>query len=187
MNTALPRLFPICALQFGLMQKLSTGNSMLDAVLIMLLPLLFSKVVPYIQQLIDRFKSPATTGRHRRDIAYTFTSNRYYDYDSDIAPNHKLQTSILVHLNQLPNFQNKLVTADVCLEKAPKQRQQQHAEGDWQEAEGDSSSDDSGSDAWFWYPGEQRPDRPLAQYATRSMCCVQLQCVIPTSWLSYYV
>lgn len=132
------------------MQKLSTGNSMLDAVLVMLLPLLFSRVIPFLQDQWQRITTRSAPNIVRREIAFTFKADRYFDYDGDIPPNHKLQTAILVHLNTLPEFQNKLVNADVKLVKAPKgrnkQQQQQERQDGFFDNEDASSCNSSESD-----------------------------------------
>lgn len=135
------------------MQKLSTGNSLLDAILVMLLPLLFSKISPYLHELsaevLQKWQR-TKSNRVRREITFVFKANRHFDYSEDVPPNHKLQTAILVHLNTLPDFQKKLAAADVKLVKAP-QRKSNKNEGCEDDASSSSSSD---SDFCHWYPGE---------------------------------
>jgi hypothetical protein len=136
------------------MQKLSTGNSLLDAILVMLLPLLFSKILPYLHELsaevLQKWQR-TKTNKVRREITFVFKANRHFDYSDDVPPNHKLQTAILVHLNTLPDFQQKLPAADVKLVKAPKRRSNKDEDAG---ADASSSSSSPDSDLFNWYPGE---------------------------------
>lgn len=133
------------------MQKLSTGNSILDAILVMLLPFLFSHILPHLQEFVSKWvlKARRTSATVTREITFTFKPNTYFDYDGDIPPNHKLQTAILMHLNTLPGFRDSLLTADVKLVKVPKRKEQQEGNASTMSDDGSSSSDSD----YYWYPG----------------------------------
>lgn len=137
--------------QFGMMQKLSTGNHLLDTFLVMLLPLFFSTLVPFLkeqwQKLMDRWSRVPTTTKHTRRITFTYPAP-YYDYNDNIAPNHKLQAAILLHLNNTPDLKEKLCTAEIDLIKASNKAPTSSASDN----ESDASSQDSSST--IWYEGE---------------------------------
>lgn len=147
--------------QFGLMQKLSTGNSVLDALLVMLLPLVFRHVMPFLTSLLQRWQERnSKPNQHRRDISHTYRPNSYYSYyssDDQSPPNHKLQTAILVHLNTLPGLQQSLVNADVKLVKVPQGKNKQQGQQDSGSSASDNDSSDEGdnssSGSSLWYPG----------------------------------
>lgn len=124
------------------MQKLSTGNSILDAMLVMMIPFLWSHILPFLQDHVSKWKGRTTRAQVRREVAFIFKHDRFFDYGEDIPPNHKLQTAILVHLNTLPGFQDSLLTADVKLVKA--KNKDAHSDTD------DASSSESD---YYWYPG----------------------------------
>ena len=132
------------------MQKLSTGNSILDAVLVMMIPFLWSHILPFLQDLVSKWKGRTTRAKVRREVAFTFKHNRFFDYSEDIPPNHKLQTAILVHLNTLPGFQDSLLTADVKLVKAKKREGSSSSSSSSRSDADDTSSSESD---YFWYPG----------------------------------
>lgn len=74
---------------------------MLDALVVMLLPLVISRVLPWLKEVLGDLWQWLTKDRlgpeqHRRDISFTYQPNQFYSYDSDQAPNHKLQKAILV-------------------------------------------------------------------------------------------
>eukprot|EP00878_Enallax_costatus_P010725 GHUV01011202.1.p1 GENE.GHUV01011202.1~~GHUV01011202.1.p1 ORF type:complete len:229 (+),score=40.50 GHUV01011202.1:562-1248(+) len=139
-------------MQWGLMNKLSTGYALLDTLLVMLVPLLVNQLFPHIREyfsdMLDRWRNRKNKGHHERIIVHK--QKDYYDTDEDM-PNHKLQQAIMIHLNNLPEVFSQLETADVRLAKAKRgsntSRKRRGAVGNL--FDGDSASQDGDE----WYPG----------------------------------
>lgn len=138
-------------MQWGLMNKLSTGNAWLDTILVMLVPLLVNQLFPYAREFFGnicaRWQHRPDGEHHERTIVHK--QKDYYDTDEDM-PNHKLQQAIMIHLNNLPEVFSQLETADVRLAKAKRIQA--------------ATSNSNGSSGWFddeadtesqyeWYPG----------------------------------
>jgi hypothetical protein len=146
-------------MQYGLMSKLSTGYALLDAILVMLVPLLVNRLLPqlhtFVQQLFTR-PAPAELN-HERIIIHKQNPSRHYWYsaDDDEHPNHKLQQAIIVYLNMLPELFSQLESCDVQLCKAKRKRAVAGAGAGSHSSEdagsGDGSSATSSKDDW--YPG----------------------------------
>eukprot|EP00775_Hariotina_reticulata_P004999 gene4999-5240_t len=150
-------------MQYGLMQKLSTGHSLLDALLVMLVPLLINHLLPQVRSVAEKLqkwwkKNP--TSRHERVIVHKQkTGDRYYyDTDNEDMPNHKLQQAILVYLNTLPHLFSQLESANVQLCKCKRVKQaavsvdlfEDDDDGDHHHGDGSSSTSEDSDD---WYPG----------------------------------
>lgn len=137
-------------MQWGLMNKLSTGNALLDTLLVMLVPLLVNQLLPYIREfatkgLSVRWRRKPDSKWHERVITHKQKDHYYYYSSGDDMPNHKLQQAVMIHLNSLPEVFSQLETADVRLAKAKRQKHKEdNSNGD------DSSSSD---DSYEWYPG----------------------------------
>jgi len=149
-------------LQYGLMQKLSTGHSLLDALLVMLVPLLINHLLPHVRGVAEKLqkwwrKNP--TARHERVIIHKQkTGDRYYyDQENEDMPNHKLQQAILVYLNTLPHLFSQLESANVQLCKC-KRAKTAPVSVDLFDNDDDNHGDGSSGtseDSDDWYPGEQ--------------------------------
>jgi hypothetical protein len=144
-------------MQYGLMSKLSTGYALLDALLVMLVPLLVNRLLPqlhtFVQHLSSRSAPPELN--HERIIIHKQNPNRHWWYssDDDEHPNHKLQQAIIVYLNMLPELFSQLESCNVQLCKAKRQPTAAAAGGSSDEASsGDGSGDGSSTDD-DWYPG----------------------------------
>lgn len=59
-------------MQYGLMSKMSTGNTFLDAILVMLVPLLVNRLLPHIHTWAEQlFSKPAPQEQtHQRIIEH---------------------------------------------------------------------------------------------------------------------
>lgn len=137
--------------QWGLMNKLSTGNALLDTFLVMLVPLLVNQLLPYIRDFGDRIirsQRKQVQKYHERIIEHKQKDHYcYYSSDEDM-PNHKLQQAIMIHLNNLPEVFSQLETADVRLAKV--KRPKCLGRASTFDAGSESSSDNSDCE---WYPG----------------------------------
>lgn len=152
-------------LQYGLMQKLSTGHSLLDALLVMLVPLLINHLLPHIRsgaEKLQKWWKTKSSARCQRAIIHKQNAGeRFYCYnpDGDDLPNHKLQQAILVYLNTLPHLFNQMESAHVQLCKCKQSKQKAFVFFDDDDDDGNagdhdgSNSNSDGSDDW--YPGEQ--------------------------------
>jgi hypothetical protein len=143
-------------MQYGLMSKLSTGYALLDAFLVMLVPLMVNRLLPqlqtFVQNLFNRPAPPEQT--HERIIIHKQNPNRnwWYSSDDDEHPNHKLQQAIIVHLNTLPDLFSQLESCDVQLCKAKRKPAAAAADSSEEVSGGaDGSSVTSTDDEW--YPG----------------------------------
>uniref|UniRef100_A0A383VPB5 AAA+ ATPase domain-containing protein n=1 Tax=Tetradesmus obliquus TaxID=3088 RepID=A0A383VPB5_TETOB len=155
-------------MQYGLMSKLSTGWALLDAILVMLVPLLVNRLLPqlhtFVKQLFTRAAPPEQT--HERVIIHKQNPNRswWYSADDEEHPNHKLQQAIIVYLNTLPELFSQLESCDVQLCKA-KRKPAAAAAGGSEEGSGGAGGDD-GSSAMSsdddWYAGME-----LEQYEVK--------------------
>lgn len=76
--------------QFGIMNKLSSGNMLIDVALCLLLPAIMSHLTQYVDKLktmIMEFLLPKNTGQgYLRRIEYA-TAEGYYWYDEDNSRN----------------------------------------------------------------------------------------------------
>lgn len=137
-------------MQWGLMNKLSTGHALLDTILVMLVPLLVNQLFPhirtYVSALLSRWQSRPASKHHERMILHRVKD--YYTSDEDM-PNHKLQQAIMIHLNTLPDVFSQLQTADVRLAKT-KRNDTRLGRSDAET----SSSDGESASGGDWYPGE---------------------------------
>lgn len=130
--------------QFGLMNKISTGHSLLDVLLCMLVPLLINRFLPQIYEVITKWfdkASPVSTQIFSRTIEYVENSERHYWwYSSDDEPrNNVLYKAIQLYLNSLPKFTSSLATGEVQLRKVDAARR------------GDKDDDDDESESSFEY------------------------------------
>jgi hypothetical protein len=179
---------PLQIMQYGLMSKLSTGYSLLDALLVMLVPLLVNRLLPQIHTFVQNFFSRAAPPEqtHERHIIHKQNPNRnwWYSSDDDEHPNHKLQQAIIVYLNTLPDVFSQLESCDVQLCKAKRKPNAAAACESSEEAihaaaaSGESSSSSSSDDDW--YPGvcmhmrgyaARYPACPLILTRAASTCC----------------
>ncbi|WIA18891.1 hypothetical protein OEZ85_003563 [Tetradesmus obliquus] len=155
-------------MQYGLMSKLSTGWALLDAILVMLVPLLVNRLLPqlhtFVKQLFTRAAPPEQT--HERVIIHKQNPNRswWYSADDEEHPNHKLQQAIIVYLNTLPELFSQLESCDVQLCKA-KRKPAAAAAGGSEEGSGGAGGDDGSSATSSdddWYAGME-----LEQYEVK--------------------
>ncbi|WIA39189.1 hypothetical protein OEZ86_005314 [Tetradesmus obliquus] len=156
-------------MQYGLMSKLSTGWALLDAILVMLVPLLVNRLLPqlhtFVKQLFTRAAPPEQT--HERVIIHKQNPNRswWYSADDEEHPNHKLQQAIIVYLNTLPELFSQLESCDVQLCKAKRKPAAAAAASGSEEGSGDTGGDDGSSSASSdddWYAGME-----LEQYEVK--------------------
>lgn len=105
--------------QFGLMNKISTGNTYLDLVLCLLVPLLLKHLVPFFMALPSKFYIQKERKTYTRTITFTQRSG-YYWYDSDTAPpNSILQRALLNLINRQIEALRALPSVDLALRKRP--------------------------------------------------------------------
>ncbi|KAG2490394.1 hypothetical protein HYH03_011194 [Edaphochlamys debaryana] len=106
--------------QYGLMSKISTGNTYLDLVFCLLVPLLLKHLVPFLATLPTKlWPEKAAKKTFSRYIEFTQRSN-YYWYDSDSQPpNSILQRALLNAINKHVQTLAELPAADVSLKKKP--------------------------------------------------------------------
>ncbi|GLC44229.1 hypothetical protein PLESTB_000755000 [Pleodorina starrii] len=106
--------------QYGLMNKISTGNTFLDVAFCLLVPLLIKHLVPRLAALSLRLWPTKTSEkRFSRSIEYTQRSH-YYWYDSDSQPpNSILQRALLNLINGQVQALAELHDADVTIKKKP--------------------------------------------------------------------
>ncbi|GFR45481.1 hypothetical protein Agub_g6825, partial [Astrephomene gubernaculifera] len=105
--------------QYGLMNKISTGHTLLDLLLCLLVPLLLKHLAPRLADGIHKLWP------QRNNAAKTFTRrieftqrSGYYWYDSDNQPsNSVLQRAILNVINMQVQALNELHEADFTLKK----------------------------------------------------------------------
>jgi hypothetical protein len=64
-------LSPQLITQFGLMNKISTGNSFLDMLLCMLVPWLLQHLVPWLQSYMQAWFAAKPTSSYTRNITHT--------------------------------------------------------------------------------------------------------------------
>ncbi|KXZ51383.1 hypothetical protein GPECTOR_12g345 [Gonium pectorale] len=104
--------------QYGLLQKISTGNSLFDIVLCLLVPLLLKHLIPWasgLPKLVWPSKPAAKT--FTRYVEHTQRSTYYwYGSDSD-PPNSILQRAVLNAINQRVAALRELPEADLTLRK----------------------------------------------------------------------
>jgi hypothetical protein len=144
-------------MQYGLMSKLSAGYALLDALLVMLVPLLVNRLLPQLQTLVRQLFTRAAPAElnHERIIIHKQNPSRnwWYSAEDDEHPNHKLQQAIIVYLNMLPELFSQLESCNVQLCKAKRKptatASDSGSSGDAGSGDG-SSATSSDND---WYPG----------------------------------
>lgn len=153
--------------QFGLMNRITTGNSFLDIILCMLVPLIVNRLLPALSESASEIWEKLSKGwsskshEHCRTIIYT--QKRYYSDEEDY--NDRLQQAILLHINRLPGLADILVDAEASLIE---DKQQAGASGSAAARRGDSAEfdlfdennqgsqingDETGSETTEWYDG----------------------------------
>lgn len=146
--------------QFAMMNKISTGNSMLDVMLCMILPIVLRQLFPFIKDIWNKVmqRPHRNTSTHERHIVYTHKSDNWHggvDIDKE-PPNHLLQGAILLYLNRCGDIASKINVAQVQLRRSRKESGA--ADGDGDESPlcsrggggGDGDVSDSESSAASW-------------------------------------
>ncbi|EFJ51652.1 hypothetical protein VOLCADRAFT_116304 [Volvox carteri f. nagariensis] len=133
--------------QYGLMSKISTGNTYLDVVFCLLVPLLLKHLVPVLTSLPQRvWPSKAATKCVTRCIEHTQRSS-YYWYDSDSQPpNSILQRAVLNLINREVQTLRELTDADVAIRKKPARPADGDVDNKVAAADKGEDETDSGSD-----------------------------------------
>lgn len=139
--------------QLGMMNKLSTGNMVLDLLLCLLVPTImthlsshFEKVKHWLESLLLK----KTTASYHRTIEYA-TADGYYWYDADNSRNKVLQDAILMYLDTLPDVVEKFKEAKFQLVKGPKGGQQE----DEDSVDKGGNDSDSDSDSEYDYRSDE--------------------------------
>ncbi|CAD7700063.1 unnamed protein product [Ostreobium quekettii] len=99
--------------QFGIMQKISTGNMVFDMALMFMMPVILKYAVDYWGQLKQWFlqKHNIVPSKYVRKIEYTRHSGWSYYSDSDNNRNKVLQDSILMFLDSKQDVVEKFKDA----------------------------------------------------------------------------
>lgn len=101
--------------QLGIMNKVSTGNSVLDIILCLLVPVLLQRITPWLQQLwnslVEYRRRPSTT--NTRTIIYQKRSDWITTVGN--AYNHRLQEALLFKINIMPEVTKQMVEAEAQL------------------------------------------------------------------------
>ncbi|CAD7701458.1 unnamed protein product [Ostreobium quekettii] len=107
--------------QFGLMQKISTGNMVFDMALMFMMPVILKYAVGYWAELKEwiarSWQKP--TSKYVRKIEYTRHQGWYWYSDSDNNRNKVLQESILMFLDGKHDVVEKFKDASYKLTTAP--------------------------------------------------------------------
>eukprot|EP00208_Stichococcus_sp_RCC1054_P003542 CAMPEP_0206148970 /NCGR_PEP_ID=MMETSP1473-20131121/37533_1 /ASSEMBLY_ACC=CAM_ASM_001109 /TAXON_ID=1461547 /ORGANISM="Stichococcus sp, Strain RCC1054" /LENGTH=757 /DNA_ID=CAMNT_0053546407 /DNA_START=2913 /DNA_END=5186 /DNA_ORIENTATION=- len=124
--------------QLGMMNRISSGNSTLDILLCMLLPLLMAKLMPYMEKLREWWLM-AGNKQYKREIQHTKRAGWYHSQEGEES-NHLLQQAVLMYLGCNQQLCESYNTAQVELIKGP------NGDIDKDELDSDCESDKGGSD-----------------------------------------
>jgi hypothetical protein len=142
--------------QLGIMNKVSTGNSVLDIILCLLVPVLLQRITPWLQQLYNTLleyrKRPSTT--HMRTIVYQKRSDWITTLGN--SNNHRLQEALLFKINIMPDVTKQMVEAEAQLLTSNNMNNSPATEDENDRPEHDSNSEDGYSDGDHdeWYDGK---------------------------------
>lgn len=121
--------------QFGLMQKISTGNMAVDMLICLMMPMILKYLSGYWKQLKDWFLAEPENKKlvFIRTIEYHVNNGYYYYYDKENNLNKALQDAILMYLDDQPKIIQKFKEAYLKLTDQG---------GDQEDNTEDSDSDD---------------------------------------------
>ena len=153
--------------QFGLMNRITTGNSFLDIILCMLVPLIVNRLLPALSEsaseIWEKLSKSWSSKSHEHCRTIIYTQKRYYSDEEDY--NDRLQQAILLHINRLPGLADILVDAEASLIE---DKQQAGASASAAARKGDNAGfdlfdennqgsqnngDETGSETTEWYDG----------------------------------
>eukprot|EP00879_Flechtneria_rotunda_P010326 GHRR01010797.1.p1 GENE.GHRR01010797.1~~GHRR01010797.1.p1 ORF type:complete len:380 (+),score=105.86 GHRR01010797.1:129-1268(+) len=157
-------------MQYGLMSKLSTGNSFLDTILVLLVPILVNRLIPLLHTQWERLFRPTNPDKtHERVIVHKHKSCYHYWGSDDETPNHKLQQAILIYLNTLPGVLDQLESANMqlCKAKRPVKPANEGSDDGYEAGRGDGSSLSDGHD---WYPGSELEEYEVKKVPPLDTC-----------------
>lgn len=135
---------PDTILGYGLMSKISTGNSLYDMILCMLVPLALRTLIPYITEKLSTFFTAQVVVQDKftRLIEHTRT-NTYYWYDGDQGPpNSILQRALLNFINKKVDLLGQLPMCDFQLKKRPQLKNKVAPEEGQEEEDTDAAEHD---------------------------------------------
>lgn len=122
--------------QFGLMQKISTGNMAVDMLICLMMPLILKYLSGYWTKLKDWFTAEAAENKKEafvRKIEYHVHDGYYYYHDKENNQNKAFQDAILMYLDEQPKIIQKFKEAYLKLTDEG---------GDQEDNTEDSDSDD---------------------------------------------